>query len=132
MASLSTPLDSAGAVTSPSSAGISLTATLAPQLFSDYAPVSFARMPGLGGPVFANGIDPLHHFINTVIYRTGILAPRDALTATPTGTRATATLNLDVSTDGAYNPAEGETIDINGTITFTASASFSLSRACTA
>ena len=123
MASLSTPLDAAGAVTSPSSAGITLTATLAPQLFSDYAPVSFARMPGLGGPVFANGIDPLHHFINTVVYRTGILAPRDACTATPTGTRATATLNLDVSTDGAYNPSEGETIDINGTITFTASAS---------
>lgn len=123
MATLSTPLDTAGSVTAPSTAGMTLTATLAPQLFSDYAPVSFARMPGLGGPVFVNGIDPLHHYINTVVYRTGILAPRAACTATPTGTRATATLDLDVSVNGAYNPAEGETIDINGTITFTANAS---------
>ena len=78
---------------------------------TNHGPLTTVTLETLRGLLWGNGQDQLRHIVTNVL-KTGILAPEDAPTATPTGARATATLNLDVSVDGAYNPVNGDAIYI--------------------
>ena len=115
MAVLNTPLVTAGSVTAPAVVGLTLSSALNTR-FTPGLPVSVARLPGLRGLIRADGFSPLYHFIDpgdaspSYLYRTGGLAPdpnpTNEFTAVPTGTQATALLDLDVVGNGTsiYNP----------------------------
>lgn len=99
-----------GSQTAPSGA-LSLTV---PSPLTDRAtgdlPVSTIRVPGTDVVMLADGVSPVRHVLAGVQYRTGLLPPAAAMTATPTGARATATLDTDAG--GAYAIANGDYLDL--------------------
>jgi len=86
----------------------------------DHGLLSSIALPGSRGTMIANGMDPLRHIYEDDVYRTGLLAPKSACVATPTGTRATAVLDIDASSDGAspYTIANGDWIVVGSAIQF--------------
>jgi hypothetical protein len=101
-------LDSAGAVTAPSALPLTLPSADSVTV-NPYALASFAPMPAERGVMWANGVDPVRHYV-TAVLGTGLLAPSATPTATPTGTQADTT--LDVNNGGAYTIADGDIIEL--------------------
>lgn len=91
-------LDSAGSVTAPTALPFSLPSANATRV-SNHALCSMAVMPAERGVMWANGVDPLRHYVETVL-GTGLLAPKTAITATPTGAAATTMLDASGGTIG--------------------------------
>lgn len=82
--------------------------------YLDTGPVSSIRLPGARrGFMFAGGWDALKHVLTDDVLRTGLLAPDSALTATPSGARATATMDLDADSNAtAFHPTDGLTFQL--------------------
>lgn len=104
------PVSTAGAITAPTSTLKVLLGSAHGERFHGGLPVNTARLPHRSGILMADGISPIYSAYDDDMIRVSLLAPENAPTATPTGTQATATLDLDVSSDGVYTPADGETI----------------------
>ncbi|MCP5065895.1 MAG: hypothetical protein GY946_04950 [bacterium] len=98
-----TPIPELGAVTEPDAFALTLPTADSTE-FHIGAPISTCRIPGGNGVLMVNGIDPMRHVAEDTMYGTSLLAPSAAPTATPSGTQATATLDLD--DDGAGGSAE--------------------------
>lgn len=108
-------LPSVSAVTAPTAYPFAFPAANARKA-RGYGLYSSIQLPGGRGTLFANGIDPLRHVVSSTALRTGLLAPYDEMTVTPSGTQATATLDIDVAGPGSpYNPTAGDILVLNGT-----------------
>ena len=101
-------LDAAGSVTAPSSLPLTLPSAESTRV-NQHALKSMALMPAERGVMWADGIDPLRHYVTSVL-GTGLLAPSTAPTATPTGTRATSM--LDLLQGGAFTVADGDYLQL--------------------
>lgn len=90
-------LDTAGAVTAPTSMPWALGSPLTPSQGEtvDYSYLSLAPLPELRGVLMADGIKPVRHIVEQQFLHTGLLAPSAAPTAEPSGVRATAIFDLD-------------------------------------
>lgn len=86
-------IDSAGAVTRPSSMPFALPAASSQSAYNRYGLMSMVPMPSERGLMFANGIDRIRHYNGSTAYDNGLVAPVAAPTATPSGGQATTVLN---------------------------------------
>ena len=108
-----------GAVTNPTPFNLVLPAAVS-KVARDHGLLSVIGTPRSRGSIIANGMDPVRSIHEDAVYRLGLLAPKSAITATPTGVRATATLDIDVTGGGAspYTIANGDQIYVGMLITF--------------
>lgn len=101
-------LDSAGSVTAPSSLPFTLP-TAETTRVSNHALCSMALMPAERGVMWANGVDPVQHYVTSIL-GTGLLAPSTAPTVTPSGSRAKTKLNVNDTAPGSI--AAGDRIEL--------------------
>lgn len=110
MAILVHPVATAGSVTQPTTTFRALLPSAGSERWHGGAPISTCRLPFRQGIASTDGLGPVRVAYDDTISDVSILAPSAAPTATPSGARATAVLDLDVSSDGSYAPAVGEQI----------------------
>lgn len=115
MAILVHPVATAGSVTQPTTTFRAILPSAGSERWHGGAPISTCRLPFQQGIAQSDGVSPLRSTYDDTHYDVSLLAPSTAPTATPTGARATATLDLDVSSDGVYTPANGTEISVAAT-----------------
>ncbi|MGB1224143.1 MAG: hypothetical protein ACPHCN_08380, partial [Mycobacterium sp.] len=89
-------------VSAPTTYPLSLGTPETERLF-DAIPCHSAPLEKLHGMLVSNGIDPMRHIVADDWLRTGILPPSGAMTASPSGTQATAEIDFDRNDSGAAN-----------------------------
>lgn len=98
-------LDDAGSVTAPTDALGVVLGSADSTLWAHGLPIKSIDVPFHPAVVLMNGVDPVRIHIEGATYRLGGIPVKAAITATPSGTQATALLDLGTS---SYNPSDGD------------------------
>ncbi len=102
-------LDDAGAVTAPTDALVLALGSADSTTWAQGLPIHPVNVPFHPAVALMNGVDPVRIHIEGTTYRLGGLPIGTAPTATPSGSRGTATLDLDDAGNGGSvtNPPDG-------------------------